>query len=785
MDETKMIDILPVQAVMQQNQVDLLGCINFFESGAQAIYLVDETYRYVWHAIPRKGFRLQPDEHGVIQPPIVSQPAVLFPHPLDEAHQEALLQAITSVFDQTPEAEELPILQREGRLIALARVHKEDGKEPLSFQDDEMQQWMVAELEKMPQPIYLSSLSSPAIAAFQEALAGKIDMESVSGETVASILLGTAPGTLLYDQDIYADVRKVDIRTLYQRAKNELRLLHQRAECKSRYARNIRALAEAQAVPEDWASEFSLEGQEAEMPQESRVKEFLAQLESPQPILLHDAYDIKELTWMCDRLRTSERFGSDNHLYLRYSSPEDFVSALYRLDWRPVVARGKAVFLFTDEDYAKHYDKMNGDRPHHSPSKLSINEINEAVEGINRSFSGSDFFNMILDSHPNLLTIGWHGLSNFLALYKVFCEDRCAGEAVHHLKNPCDDKEKQIIRQNFPAMLKYKYQERLPIFYENIFHYLDEGKEYSLHDWMVAFFLATNEACGRTFHSRIAPALYYDYHGGYDYFLHDQCGVGRWDWFRIRKEFIQSFPYRKHIGIARSPVSTLGSGASQMMRFGPTPWLRNPMWVMRYYAMDMGPDLFYGTWLEEDNPKYEYQAARVVRFEDLKLHPRETLKKVCMFLRLTWSDSLLHTTTNGEDSGIVDGTDGFDPTPVYKKHDEYISSLDYYRFELLRQDSWTNWHYKLKYYDGQRYSKKDLKHLYDIPFKVEKMKMKQWPGWPDQKFIKEFHAWMYQRACEVMEHGEPNFPPRDKNGKPMKLVEVLYPDLQPGQKLYE
>lgn len=779
MDETKMIDILPVQAVMQQNQVDLLGCINFFESGAQAIYLVDETYRYVWHAIPRKGFRLQPDEHGVIQPPIVSQPAVLFPHPLDEAHQEALLQAITSVFDQTPEAEELPILQREGRLIALARVHKEDGKEPLSFQDDEMQQWMVAELEKMPQPIYLSSLSSPAIAAFQEALAGKIDMESVSGETVASILLGTAPGTLLYDQDIYADVRKVDIRTLYQRAKNELRLLHQRAECKSRYARNIRALAEAQAVPEDWASEFSLEGQEAEMPQESRVKEFLAQLESPQPILLHDAYDIKELTWMCDRLRTSERFGSDNHLYLRYSSPELFRRTLAIFDWCPVIDTGKAIFLFRDKEEERYACAKPVKRK--PPEPLEIDEIVELVDSMPRWFSGSDFFNMILDSHPYFLTVAWHGLPTVTALYKVFCEGKMAKDAINRLEHPQGEGEQRLRRLNLDEALKYQTKERIQPFFEALRAHLEPNKEYGMCDWFKAIFLSVNDAVGRKFPQRVAPAIFYDRHTGFDQWAIKDFGFTWQQMESMRQELRDSFRYKKFIGVVRSPMGQTGSQQNVLMRVGKNEmidWMSNPLgalkFVIRWYL--------WGNYLQETDDSEDF---RRVRFEDLKLYPKETTQKMCEYLRIPWSETCLHITTNGEDSGKVDGTAGFDTRPVYNEHKEHLSSLDYYRIELLHAKDYSVWGYKLRYYDGQRYSKEDLKRLYDIPFKVEGQKLPNFPGWPDKKLIKEFHEWIYQRACEVMEHGEPNFPPRDKSGKPMKLVEVLYPDLQPGQKLYE
>jgi hypothetical protein len=145
----------------------------------------------------------------------------------------------------------------------------------------------------------------------------------------------------------------------------------------------------------------------------------------------------------------------------------------------------------------------------------------------------------------------------------------------------------------------------------------------------------------------------------------------------------------------------------------------------------------------------------------------------------------LNITTNGEDSGIVDRTAGFDVTPVYNTHPEHMSTLDYYRIELLNAKNFQVWGYKLKYYDGTKYTAEDLKKLFAIPFKVETQDLgEKWPGWPNQEEIKGFHEWITQRVLDVMEHGEKDYSV-DKNGKPLRLVEVLVPDLKPGQKLYE
>lgn len=237
---------------------------------------------------------------------------------------------------------------------------------------------------------------------------------------------------------------------------------------------------------------------------ESRVKSFLSQVESELPIILEDAYDIEEITWMCDRLRGNDKFGSDNNLYLQYSSWSDFLKSMETLDWTYIARSGKVVFLFGEEQKLKYYpanSKLG------TPAPLQIDEIIELVNSYPRSFSGSDFFNMILDSHPSLLTIGWHGLSSFTILWKVFCKDKTVKEAVEHLRNPNGGAEVSLRNFNLAHMFKCKkknkllppnvrnlslYMDRLSPFLEGLSLYLDSEKKYGLHDWFKAFYLSNN-----------------------------------------------------------------------------------------------------------------------------------------------------------------------------------------------------------------------------------------------------------------------------------------------------
>lgn len=479
---------------------------------------------------------------------------------------------------------------------------------------------------------------------------------------------------------------------------------------------------------------------------------------------------------MCDRLRASDRFGADNKLYLQYSSQADFLKSMESLDWTEIARSCKVVFLFGDEQKLKYYPTTAQPA---EPAPLQIDEIIELVNSFPRGFSGSDFFNMILDSHPSLLTIGWHGLSSFTILWKVFLKDKPVKEAVEHLRNPNDDNEKKLRRINLSRTFHRRYEEYLPAFLDGLSQYLDPEKSYGLHDWFKAFYLSVNVAAvKRKFSQRITPALFYDEHGGMSKtkFLKN-FHITKEEFAAMKNEVWDGFKYKRYAGVVRSPLGRFGCRANFIIKKGRG---KSPFEPLR----ECSEGNSYGHYVKESEPAF--QLGCHVRFEDLKLYPRETIEKLCEFLRIPWSETCLQITTNGEDSGKVDGTAGFDIRPVYKTHPEHLSTLDHYRMELLNAENFQVWGYKLKYYDGTKYSPEDLKRLFDIPFKVETQELdpNKWPDWPNQEEIKEFHEWIFQRALEVMEHGEKDYSV-DENGKQLRLIEVLVPDLKPSQKLFE
>ena len=375
---------------------------------------------------------------------------------------------------------------------------------------------------------------------------------------------------------------------------------------------------------------------------------------------------------------------------------------------------------------------------------------------------------MILDSHPSLLTVAFHGLSSFVLVWKIFCEGKFVKDAIDHMRKPNDERETKLLNENLDIALRKSSKDSRKIFLDKLTNYLNPDKKYGMSDWFKAFYLSINEAVGRKFNQRIAPAIFWDKHGMNQHGFCRQFNIDLKDMNKMEQTVSDGFKHLKRIGVVRSPFTNFGCVYGALTRSS------NPSVAFEivkrfiqgyeYWCFEK----FYGRYLNSDDPNFEIM--RQVRFEDLKLYPQETTEKLCEFLRIPWSETCLHITTNGEDSGFVDGTAGFDTRPVFNPHSEHLSSFDFYRIELLNFQNFSSvWGYKPKFYDGMKYSREELEKLYAIPFKIETQKLEKYPDWPNEKQSKEFHEWILARAIDVMENGEKQ--PVDSDGKPMRLVE--------------
>ncbi len=76
----------------------------------------------------------------------------------------------------------------------------------------------------------------------------------------------------------------------------------------------------------------------------------------------------------------------------------------------------------------------------------------------------------------------------------------------------------------------------------------------------------------------------------------------------------------------------------------------------------------------------------IVQFENLKLHPQETLSALCQKWEIPWSETLMETTAYGERMSFDNGESqiqDFDPAPVFNNYENYLSEFDRFRLTLI------------------------------------------------------------------------------------------------------
>ena len=135
------------------------------------------------------------------------------------------------------------------------------------------------------------------------------------------------------------------------------------------------------------------------------TRNFFRDLE--KPVLADDVYSQYELEYLRDNVRPSEYVGKENHVYLHYFDWPTFCSWLQILDFKNLLKKKQFVFLIGDEinRYPIDFKSCFGiDYGQYPTQRVKIREVKRLIWHAQLSSSnGGDFFNEILDAHPNLL----------------------------------------------------------------------------------------------------------------------------------------------------------------------------------------------------------------------------------------------------------------------------------------------------------------------------------------------------------------------------------------------
>lgn len=147
--------------------------------------------------------------------------------------------------------------------------------------------------------------------------------------------------------------------------------------------------------------------------------------------------------------------------------------------------------------------------------------------------------------------------------------------------------------------------------------------------------------------------------------------------------------------------------------------------------------VWYGSLYKENDENRKYRAIRIMsgvdvrawclsrhwkelimRFEDIKLHPKTELLKLCKELGIPWSDTLMHTTRHGDEWLFYDGdTVDFDPKPVFNPYEEFLSEFDRFRLSIVSAPYQKRYGYV--YENCLKFSRKELQEMFLKEFRFQ------------------------------------------------------------------
>ena len=113
MEQSPHRNVVKAEALVTAGNADFMQLVEWLESGAENVYLVDEAGRYLWRVARKDRHPIVYGAHGYGLSLSPLEP-IVFDDPIDEAHVQALMAAGEAVFARHPEEKELPIVNSGG-----------------------------------------------------------------------------------------------------------------------------------------------------------------------------------------------------------------------------------------------------------------------------------------------------------------------------------------------------------------------------------------------------------------------------------------------------------------------------------------------------------------------------------------------------------------------------------------------------------------------------------------------------------------------------------------------
>lgn len=327
-----------------------------------------------------------------------------------------------------------------------------------------------------------------------------------------------------------------------------------------------------------------------------------------------------------------------------------------------------------------------------------LKDINKVLLFTSCSHAGKFFMCSLLDAHPNILGVNPSAFTKDIMSVVDTAHKMKLNEMQDYICKCLKDLFAEDAWNNsFIGRTGNEWKEWISEYKIHLTKLLDEKKEYSKKEILLAIFWSFYYIIKGDYVSQKEPILFFDLHDDKeksDNFINWLNDMG-FDITLLRA--------------IRTPFIKLGSYIKIMQN-------------RDIHAEDVLRHLYYLSRESYTEVELKYPIIRY-KFEDLKLYPKEILNAICNKMQIPWNDSLLTASFLGKEvvyTSHGEKTETFAKKQVWYTYEEYFDSFDRLRLEILFKR--VNEAYSYPHTEYTKYPVQDAKLLewFDIPFKFEK-----------------------------------------------------------------
>ncbi len=319
-------------------------------------------------------------------------------------------------------------------------------------------------------------------------------------------------------------------------------------------------------------------------------------------------------------------------------------------------------------------------------------------------WSGNVFFRGVMDGHPEVLVMPYSDLNENLFYYCIRLANMDSDKVLDAFWEMYDEE----------AGSRDMYFLNKDGFEKSAKRLLGLKESFTSQELFVLFQVAYAEMCGGERMEDVSKrVVYWEPH------------------FASREEF----PFfalwledervnGQSIILRRNNVVRTGSACARMM----DKWIAPSAYRVMFSDLSgMGESCFpYRHWKEFK-----------MRFEDIKVNPREKLSEVCERLGIKWSDAMMQTTSAGAPLAYRGSVD-FDLKAVFNDYEDFLSEFDRFRISIACSPYQKRYGYV--YENCLKFSRRELQDLFLKPFRFDEKKifgrdesedlnMREWISW--------------------------------------------------------